>query len=389
MNTNASILIIDDIPQNIQVLGSFLSTHDYNISFATSAKEALLLLNENQYDLLLLDVMMPEMNGYELCLLLKERPNFKDIPIIFITAKSDSESIVKGFQVGGVDYITKPFNSFELLARVETHLKLRKQSMQLLNINQTLEQQVNIRTQELQKANQKLSLLEKTKNDFLQLISHELRTPISGINILADLLLIKLNNSDYKHYIESIKHSSEKLIEFSELALLITSLSSDRSQIESEPISIAKLIDANITRFFPFIQEKNLEIEVSCDSNILILGDPKLIDKSFAIIIDNGIKFARTCGSFSIIVTKNPTNISVKFIDDGKGFTPDQLTNIFEPFNITDVNHHKQGFGISLNALKIIIEAHEGTIDIYNNPNFGGATIELFFKIEPSARLNN
>jgi len=389
MNINASILIIDDIPQNIQVLGSFLSTHDYNISFATSAKEALLLLNENQYDLLLLDVMMPEMNGYELCLSLKERLHFKDIPIIFITAKSDSESIVKGFQVGGVDYITKPFNSFELLARVETHLKLRKQSIQLQNINQTLEQQVNIRTNELQKANHKLSLLEKTKNDFLQLISHELRTPISGINILADLLLIKLNNSDYKHYIESIKHSSEKLIEFSELALLITSLSSDRSQIESEPISIAKLIDANITRFYPVIQEKNLQIDVDVDPNVTILGDPKLIDKSFAIIIDNGIKFAKTCGSFSIIVTKTPTNISLKFIDDGKGFTSDQLANIFEPFNITDVNHHKQGFGISLNALKIIIEAHEGTIDIYNNPNNGGATIELFFKIAPTATLNN
>ncbi len=380
MEENASILIIDDIPQNIQVLGSFLSTHNYNISFATSAKEALLLLEENRYDLLLLDIMMPEMNGYELCTLLKEREDFKDIPIVFITAKSDSDSIVKGFQSGGVDYITKPFNSYELLARVKTHLKLRQQSIQLQNVNQTLELQVKARTEELEKANHRLSLLEKTKNDFLQLISHELRTPISGINILADLLLIKLNNSDYKRYIESIKLSSEKLIEFSELALLITSLSSDRSQLESEPINITKLIENNIERFYPTIQEKNIQLEVHGDKDVSIFGDLKLLDKSFSIIFDNGMKFTKACGVFKIITTVDDEYASIKFSDDGTGFTPEQLVNIFEPFNVSDVNHHNQGFGISLNALKIIIEAHEGKVLISNNTNAPGATVELLLK---------
>jgi len=380
MEENASILIIDDIPQNIQVLGSFLSTHHYNISFATSAKEALLLLEENRYDLLLLDIMMPEMNGYELCMMLKEREDFKDIPIVFITAKSDSDSIVKGFQSGGIDYITKPFNSYELLARVKTHLKLRQQSIQLQNINQTLELQVKARTEELEKANHRLSLLEKTKNDFLQLISHELRTPISGINILADLLLIKLNNSDYRHYIESIKHSSEKLIEFSELALLITSLSSDKSQLESEPINVSKLIENNIERFYPTIQEKNIQLEVDGDKNVSIFGDLKLLDKSFSIIFDNGVKFTKACGVFKITTAVTDEYASIKFSDDGVGFTPEQLVNIFEPFNITDVNHHKQGFGISLNALKIIVEAHEGKVMISNNIDSPGATVELLLK---------
>lgn len=380
MDENASILIIDDIPQNIQVLGSFLSNHNYNISFATSAKEALLLLNENYYDLLLLDIMMPEMNGYELCALLKKKEGIKDIPIIFITAKTDSDSIIKGFQSGGVDYITKPFNSYELLARVNTHLQLRKQSIQLQDINQTLEIQVKARTAELQNANKRLSLIEKTKNDFLQLISHELRTPISGINILADLLLIKLNNSDYKHYIESIKHSSEKLIEFSELALLITTLSYDKSQLESEPILISKLIEGNLDQHFPAIQEKNLQVEVIGNNDVSVFGDPKLLYKSFSIIIDNGIKYAKTCGNVKIITEDRNEFVSVKFSDDGKGFSEDQLENIFEPFNIADINHHMEGFGISLNALKIIIEAHEGTVSIYNNNDSEGATIELLLK---------
>lgn len=377
MKENASILIIDDIPQNIQVLGSFLSTHTYNISFATSAKEALVLLNENSYDLLLLDVMMPEMNGYELCSLLKKDPQYIDIPIIFITAKSDSESIVKGFQAGGVDYITKPFNSYELLARVKTHLKMRHQSNLLLDINLSLEGQVQARTLELQNVNQRLKLMEKTKSDFLQLISHELRTPISGINILADLLMIKLNNSDYKHYIESIKHSSEKLIEFSELALLITTLSQDNSQLEMEQMLISKIIDHNIQKRYTTIQEKNIEFNIIGNADISVFGDMKLIDKCFSIIIDNGLNYCKTCGSFIINVNEDNDSVIVEFIDDGEGFDAEQLLTIFEPFTIKDINHHKQGFGLSLNALKIIIEAHGGTVKISNNDSGIGACVEI------------
>jgi two-component system sensor histidine kinase/response regulator len=377
METEASILIVDDIPQNIQVLGSFLSTHNYNISFATSAKEVLQLLNDNHYDLILLDVMMPEMNGYELCSILKSRTEYAEIPIIFITAKSDADSIIKGFQSGGVDYITKPFNSFELLARVETHLKLRSQSLLLQNMNQTLEEQVKKRTLELQNANNRLLLLEKTKSNFLQLISHELRTPISGINILADLLMIKLNNSDYQHYIESIKISSEKLIEFSELALLITSLSFDKSQLNIEPLNVSKLIENNLERYFSLIQEKNLEVEILGNSSVSFMGDPKLIDKCFAIVIDNSIKYSRTCGLFTIKITNTDQKVTVNFIDDGEGFSEEQLLDLFEPFNITDINHHKQGFGLSLNALKIIVEAHEGVVEISNNNSGRGAIVSI------------
>jgi two-component system sensor histidine kinase/response regulator len=380
METNASILIIDDIPQNIQVLGSFLSTHNYNISFATSANEALILLKDNHYDLLLLDIMMPEMNGYELCAILKSQPEYSDIPIIYITAKSDVDSIVKGFQSGGVDYITKPFNSFELLARVETHLKLRQQSIQLQNMNQLLEEQVKKRTIELQTANDRLSLLEKTKSNFLQLISHELRTPISGINILADLLLIKLGNNDYKHYVESIKLSSEKIIEFSELALLITTLSFDKDQLNRESLSLDKLINHNIERYYSNIQQKNIDIQINGNTDIYFSGDAKLIDKSFSIIFDNSIKFGKTCGVLSINVFATEHDFTVQFIDDGNGFSEEQLINLFEPFNITDINHHKQGFGLSLSVLKIIMEAHEGKISISNNLSGKGANVSFTLK---------
>jgi two-component system sensor histidine kinase/response regulator len=249
-------------------------------------------------------------------------------------------------------------------------------------MNQLLEEQVKKRTLELQTANDRLSLLEKTKSNFLQLISHELRTPISGINILADLLLIKLGNNDYKHYVESIKLSSEKIIEFSELALLITTLSFDKDQLNRESLSLNKLINHNIERYYSNIQQKNIDIQINGNTDIYFSGDAKLIDKSFSIIFDNSIKFGKTCGVLSINVSATEHDFTVQFIDDGNGFSEEQLINLFEPFNITDINHHNQGFGLSLSVLKIIMEAHEGKISISNNLSGKGANVSFTLKMD-------
>lgn len=119
------ILIVDDNPQNLQFLGKFLTENDYSLCVAQSGQEALEFVKTKMPDLILLDVMMPGMDGYEVCRHLKAQQIFKHIPVIFLTAKTDSEDIVKGFEVGGVDYVTKPFNSVELLARVKTHVELK------------------------------------------------------------------------------------------------------------------------------------------------------------------------------------------------------------------------------------------------------------------------
>ncbi|MCP4132778.1 MAG: fused response regulator/phosphatase [bacterium] len=122
----ALILIVDDVPKNIQVLGNILNKESYRIAFATDGKQALDMVYNLHPDLILLDIMMPEMDGYEVCRKLKESRDTRDIPIIFLTAKTETEDIVKGFQFGAVDYVTKPFNSAVLLARVQTHLELKR-----------------------------------------------------------------------------------------------------------------------------------------------------------------------------------------------------------------------------------------------------------------------
>lgn len=124
--SNPFILIVDDNPNNLQVLGSILEGKGYEVALAQNGLLALDFIKKEKPDLILLDIMMPEINGYEICKKLKEDNETKDVPVIFLTAKTETEDIVRGFDVGAVDYILKPFNSAELLARIRTHIKLRQ-----------------------------------------------------------------------------------------------------------------------------------------------------------------------------------------------------------------------------------------------------------------------
>jgi len=126
MNEESFILIVDDNSTNIQLLGNLMERNDYKVAIAMNGKQALNFMKTNSPDLILLDVMMPEMSGYEVCKKLKENKDTEHIPVIFLTAKSDTDDLVKGFEAGGIDYVAKPFNSVELLARVKTHIKLKK-----------------------------------------------------------------------------------------------------------------------------------------------------------------------------------------------------------------------------------------------------------------------
>ncbi len=127
------ILIVDDVSKNIQLLGNILRNMNYQISFATNGEQALLMINDVNPDLILLDIMMPGMDGYEVCKRLKNNPRSAEIPVIFLTAKTETEDVVKGFQMGAVDFVSKPFNSSELLARVNTHVELRNAKKELQN----------------------------------------------------------------------------------------------------------------------------------------------------------------------------------------------------------------------------------------------------------------
>ncbi|MFW5777932.1 MAG: response regulator, partial [Bacteroidota bacterium] len=137
MDKKITILIVDDNHQNLRVVSSFLKDKNYNLALATSGEKTLELLEKIHTDLILLDIMMPEMDGLETCRILKENPKTADIPVIFLTAKNQTEDIVEGFKAGGVDYITKPFNREELLVRIKNHVDLAKAKNKIIEMNNT------------------------------------------------------------------------------------------------------------------------------------------------------------------------------------------------------------------------------------------------------------
>ncbi len=377
--TPEKILIVDDVSKNIQILGNILSQKQFQIAYAQSGQQALDICNAQSFDLILLDIMMPNMDGYEVCKQLKENPSTSEIPIIFLTARADMDSIIKGFEVGGQDYITKPFNAAELLARVDNHLTIRRQKERLKVMNNHLEDLVKERTKELEKANHKLSILDQAKSNFLSIISHEIRTPLNGVIGLTELLDQTNIDEDQKEYLSYLKDVSSRLVNFSDIAILITSLKINKYYPEILPVSVNQLVNDSITEFKENNKQSSLQIINNIPTNtLLIKADSDLMRTCFMVIIDNSSRFAGDNAKIEISGTSNNGITTITFRDNGFGFSDTALNNLFELFSSGDILH-SEGTGLGLAAAKLILDAHEGSINV-NNTNTGGA--EVIIKIK-------
>ena len=211
MLTEARILIIDDIIENVEVLGEVLAS-SYEVQFATSGVEGLALVRHQRPDLILLDVMMPGMDGYAVCATLKADPDTRGIPVIFVTAKSDAESESRALAEGAVDFIHKPINQAVVLARVRLHLALKTREDQLSQLNDDLEQKVDQRTLALRDALAQAEGATRMKSDFLANMSHEIRTPMNAIIGMTHLIQGTELTPRQRNYLGKIETSSHHLL---------------------------------------------------------------------------------------------------------------------------------------------------------------------------------
>ncbi|RLD39192.1 MAG: hypothetical protein DRI74_01500 [Bacteroidetes bacterium] len=376
---NYKLLIVDDLPKNLMVLGNILLKENFQIAYAKSGKEAIAQALENDFDLILLDIMMPEMDGYEVCRILRKEKQTAKTPIIFLTAKNDTESIVKGFEAGAQDYLTKPFNTNELLARVHTHLELKKNRQRLEILNNTLEEKVKERTAELEKANKKIETLDKAKSAFLGLISHEIRTPLNGIIGFLDILKQSIEG-DNRELIDMTVEAAERLYNFSELSLLITQLNVDTYQLQNKNINFIHLLDnvrEKINEKWKDERQINFRQSIQSQSSVLKL-DQVLIEKVLFSLLDNAVKFSEDKAQVDLSVYNDSGYLVCEIQDNGCGFTDEALSYAFEPFT-GEKQHDIEGFGLNLAAAKLIVQAHEGRIDVENNAD-KGAKVRLYLK---------
>lgn len=379
-NTDINILIIDDNAKNIQIIGQELQAQGYNVSFATSGPEALDILKTPEFDLILLDILMPGMDGFEVCKRIKSKPKAARIPIIFLTAKADKQSVVKGFRLGANDYVAKPFNGEELLLRVKTQIDLMKQKEKMENLNQVLAERVKEKTAEITLANQKLMVLEKAKSDFLTLISHEMRTPLNIINGFTEILRESLRHTDqHMEELDNLKSSTDTLISLSETALLITEIQLGKYEISQNEVHLKDVCQNKVSQAEYNFRDNNFKYHITTvGSHGVVCGDERLISDIVGKITENAIL---TIGNGCVInytISGNENETKLIITDNGPGFSQSDLDRLFNTFSKEGPDLRRQGFGLGLAAAKLAMDLHSGSIHAENLPD-GGAAVTLIF----------
>ena len=367
------ILVVDDTKVNLDILVDTLKD-DYVLSVATSGQRALQQAKLYVPDLVLLDVMMPGMDGFEVCRKLKENPETRDVPVIFITALAESQAVVKGLESGAVDYITKPIDPPEVRARVSTHLNL-------LRARQDLERQ----TEELEASNKRLRELDDIKSSFLSSVAHELRTPLTSILGFAILVrkdfqkhFGKLTKADkaleekalrIQDNLTVINSEGQRLSRMINDVLDLTKIESGRIEWSNQPFTVEPMIRL-ATQAVSSLLTGNpaVELKVEMDDNLpRLCADRDRIQQVLINLLHNAVKFTRQ-GSILLkaeVVKSGMVRLSVR--DTGIGIPKVELEKIFNKFHqvITDdtlLPNHAKGTGLGLPICKQIVEHYGGRI---------------------------
>ncbi|MCK9219450.1 MAG: hybrid sensor histidine kinase/response regulator [Bacteroidales bacterium] len=395
MNTNLPrILAVDDNPKNLTVLKALLTANHYQIDCVQNGRDAIKLANEKDYDLILMDVFMPEMDGFETSIQLKKIQNNSTVPIIFLTARNDIGGLKQGFASGGVDYITKPFDGEELIARVNTHIELKFFHDQQKGINRWLEEKVIERTLELnranetlEKANKELLTLDAAKTEFLRMINHEVRTPLNALIGFINILKEEKFSAEIKEMIDLLDIASNRLEKFLMVVLLITELNIKHKSVIKEKIRMKALVDASLHNNKNQLKLKNAHLNIICEStDIMIGGNQKLLQSCFDSLLENALEYSEPNSTITLKSSSSPDEIFFEVIDEGRGFSEEALKNLFKFFAIGE-QHIDQNIGLALALTKLIMDVHEGKIEVSNNAE-RGATVKLTFSKKFLTNLN-
>lgn len=269
----ATVLVVDDVPANLKLLEDLLGAAGYRVRVFPDPAMALKAAQADPPDLFLLDILMPGMNGFELCAALKSNFRLRDVPVLFLSALGEVSDKVRAFAEGGVDYVTKPFQEEVVLARVRTHLKISRLQHQLTRYNRELEALVEERTRELARANRRLEELGRLKDDFLQMISHEMRTPANGVLGVGELLVL---HCDEPELIQVFRASAARLLALIEDATLLAGIDHARSHaVDHLPLDQLLL---QLRARFPRLEFE--QGEVAAPEHILLRADPLLFERA-------------------------------------------------------------------------------------------------------------
>lgn len=383
LNKKFKLLIVDDTAKNIQVVASILKDENYVMSFATNGKMALSMVKDNSYDLILLDVMMPEMDGFEVCAILKSDEKTKSLPIIFLTAKTDEESLSKAFELGAVDFITKPFNSSELLARVRTHLKLSDYTKNLFEYKDYLERQVE-QSYKDKKEKEKM-LVHQSKlaelGDMIGAITHQWSQPLNVISILAQKIKLDYDSGCLNE--EYVDKFSDDLL--NQVDFMVKTIGDFKNFFKPDKDIKEFNIKTSINTVIAILQSQfnmyGIEVSLKGEelSTIGYQNEFKQVILNLLTNAKDAIISAREKRCFDGLIDINVYEMKgyvfVDVIDNGGGIPADVIKRIFEPYFTTK---DSKGTGIGLYISKVIVEEHmKGELSVENENTGAKFTIKL------------
>lgn len=356
-----TVLIVDDSPENLQIAGETLSELDCELSFAIEGASALRSIAEELPDLILLDIMMPGFDGLEVCRQVKADPRSAKIPVIFFTAKAEAKDIVAGFEAGGIDYVTKPFHRPELLARVKTHLQLKR----LADLNEAKNEELN---------------------RLVQVLCHDLGNPIGSLDGLLKVCA------------ENPQSLSELLPEMSEVSGRVLSQiklvgemhrvreGTYRLQVIDFPVAEAvQSAEMNLSRMY---QDKDLTLELLSPPDLEVRVEPvSFINTVLTNLLSNAAKFSYRGGKVTVQAERRNGLVRLVVSDQGRGISADQLPDLFVPTAAISTlgTEGEVGTGFGLAQVKSFTEAYGGRVEVQSrhegdHPAGRGTTVSLFLK---------
>lgn len=380
-----TILAVDDEPANLDVLIGLLNDQ-YKVKVATNGANALKLATASQPpDLVLLDILMPGMNGIEVCRALKEYKHLRDVPVIFISSLEEVDDKIKAFTTGGVDYVTKPFQPEELLARVNTHLTLRKVQQQLEEHNTHLDELVRRKSQELAEAHDRLALVARTKGEFLKLISHELRTPANGILGVADVIIESCSENEeviaLRPYFEESRDRMESVLDDS---LLLAEVDFSQKDFKTAPVSLRKLFSQAFEAAGGFATERDVKIGTIPVFDTDVEGDEELFKMSLIALLKTVAVFSNPGEEVAVRCIDGATTITLVMESVGRPIDKAVIAGFFDLSSSARNGSRAEILGLKPVVAERIFSLYGGSVKLSNQDANGISLIVEMKKSLPS-----
>lgn len=355
MTARPSILIVDDTVENLQLLATMLTELGYEARPVPSGKLALRAAEHDPPDLVLADINMPNMNGYEVCERLKADPKTAQIPVIFISALTDTADKIRAFQVGGVDYVTKPFHVAEVAARVSVHLSLRRAQ------------------RELAESYDRLRGLEALRDRLVHMVVHDMRSPLSTILMHMDLLRSSLTgkaDEEELSDLQAIEISARRVRDLANDLLDVSRLEEGRMPIDLKACDVAEIVARVVDSLRALDRSRPFDLALDpCGLSC----DPSLVERVVENLVSNAIRHTPPGSPVRVECSLDDTWGRVVVRDRGEGIPKGAEQRIFEKFGAlaarADHTYHSVGLGLAFS--KLAIEAHGGAIGVESNPGVG------------------